>query len=119
IVWRCEERDDLVAPVITWTRATPSAGVAIHRGGRTSDWGGRALLATLGSRHLPRFVLVVVRLGRALEVYHEGVPPYGLCRLREAIMGPDGHLYLTTSNCDGRGRCPPEKDRIVRVVPVP
>jgi hypothetical protein len=30
--------------------------------------------------------------------------------------GPDGALWLTTSNCDGRGRCPPDKDRIVRVL---
>lgn len=118
-VWRCERRDGLVAPILTWTRATPSAGVAVHRGGRIADWDGSVLLATLGSRHLHRIVLDDERRVRAHEVYFAGDPPEGLGRLREAIMGPDGHLYLTTSNCDGRGRCPPEKDRIVRVVPVP
>ena len=34
------------------------------------------------------------------EVYLKG--QYG--RLRTVTMGPDGHLYLTTSNCDSRGR---------------
>ncbi len=36
-------------------------------------------------------------------------------RLREVMMGPDGALYLTTSNCDGRGNCPPERDKILRI----
>ena len=30
-------------------------------------------------------------------------------------MGPDGQLYVTTSNCDGRGSCPADKDRILRI----
>nr|WP_242544225.1 PQQ-dependent sugar dehydrogenase [Corallococcus sp. NCSPR001] len=30
-------------------------------------------------------------------------------------MGPDGHLYVTTSNCDGRGECGPKKDLLLRV----
>ena len=32
-------------------------------------------------------------------------------------MGPDKRLYLTTSNCDGRGSCPKEKDKVLRIVP--
>ncbi|MGH2414047.1 MAG: hypothetical protein ACRDEA_10220, partial [Microcystaceae cyanobacterium] len=36
-------------------------------------------------------------------------------RLREAIMGLDGELYVTTSNCDGRGSCPSERDKILRI----
>ncbi|MFN7135284.1 MAG: PQQ-dependent sugar dehydrogenase, partial [Myxococcales bacterium] len=43
----------------------------------------------------------------------------GFGRLREVLMGPDGHLYVTTSNCDGRGECPSDKDRILRIVPRP
>ncbi|WP_263975176.1 PQQ-dependent sugar dehydrogenase [Leptolyngbya sp. 7M] len=45
------------------------------------------------------------------EVYLQG--QHG--RLREAIMGPDGELYVTTSNCDGRGSCPAELDKILRI----
>ena len=33
-------------------------------------------------------------------------------------LGPDGFLYASTSNCDGRADCPPEKDAIVRIVPL-
>jgi aldose sugar dehydrogenase len=45
-------------------------------------------------------------------VYLQGVEG----RLREAIASPNGELYITTSNCDGRGNCPPEKDKILRIV---
>ena len=38
-------------------------------------------------------------------------------RLREVVVGPDGALYVTTNNRDGRGGPTPEDDRILRVVP--
>ena len=47
------------------------------------------------------------------EVYLRG--QHG--RLREVRMGPDGHLYVTTSNCDGRASCPPSKDAILVLRP--
>lgn len=36
-------------------------------------------------------------------------------RLREAVVGPDGNLYLLTSNRDGRGRPVDGDDRLIRV----
>lgn len=38
-------------------------------------------------------------------------------RVREVITGPDGMIYITTSNRDGRGIPKPEDDRIIRINP--
>jgi glucose/arabinose dehydrogenase len=38
-------------------------------------------------------------------------------RLRDVVAGPDGALYVATSNRDGRGSPRPDDDRILRVVP--
>jgi glucose/arabinose dehydrogenase len=45
------------------------------------------------------------------EVLLEGV--YG--RLRRVVMGPDGDVYLTTSNRDGRGRAREGDDLLLRL----
>lgn len=36
-------------------------------------------------------------------------------RLRESILGPDGNLYLTTSNLDGRGVSKENDDKIIKI----
>ncbi|MEE9202513.1 MAG: PQQ-dependent sugar dehydrogenase [Dehalococcoidia bacterium] len=38
-------------------------------------------------------------------------------RLRDVVQGPDGSLYLLTSNRDGRGDPAPEDDRLLRLAP--
>ncbi|MEN9407500.1 MAG: hypothetical protein RLZZ455_716 [Candidatus Parcubacteria bacterium] len=38
-------------------------------------------------------------------------------RLREVILGPDGMLYITTSNRDGRGIPSAEDDRVIKINP--
>lgn len=108
----CERAQDLTAPVLTWKQAAPPGGAAVYTGTAIPEWRGSLLVGTLGSEHLHR---VHIENGRL--VAHEGYFAGELGRLRETVMGPDGHLYITTSNCDGRGTCPPEGDQILRVVP--
>lgn len=38
-------------------------------------------------------------------------------RIREVILGPDGMLYITTSNNDGRGNPNADDDKVIRVNP--
>jgi len=43
------------------------------------------------------------------------VKDYG--RIRDVAEGPDGYIYFSTSNRDGRGKPTEDDDRIMRLVP--
>jgi len=112
-IYRCESRQGLVTPSIVWREALPPGGAAIYTGNSIPEWKGSLMIATLRSENLHRIVFNPQSPQQVArhEVYLQG--KYG--RLREAIMGPDGELYVTTSNCDGRGSCPSQKDKILRI----
>lgn len=115
-VWRCEASAGTTTPVLAFADAMPPGGGSVYRGGAVPAWQGSFLVGTLGSRHLHRVALGSDGQVTAHEVYLAGDPPAGLGRIREVVEGPDGALWITTSNCDGRGTCPPEKDVIARIV---
>ncbi|WP_242393886.1 PQQ-dependent sugar dehydrogenase [Anaeromyxobacter oryzisoli] len=115
-VYGCQVRPGMPAPALSWVEAAPPGGASVYRGDAVPAWKGSVLIGTLGSRHLHRVVLGADRRVRSHEVYLAGDPPEGLGRVREVVQGPDGALWVTTSNCDGRGTCPPEKDMVLRIV---
>ena len=39
-------------------------------------------------------------------------------RLRDVVSGPDGYLYMLTSNNDGRGSQTGTDDRILKILPI-
>ena len=122
-IWGCTEREGMVSPILTWEQAVPPAGAALYTGNAIPEWTGSLMVTTLGTpglsdgQHLHRIALdpdnpYVIQTH---EVYLRQT--YG--RLRNAIMGPDGHLYITTSNCEQRGTvdaCPEDKDAILRII---
>ncbi len=101
-----------VDPIVAWPNVTtPPSGITF--------WRGDLYVATLRSRALIR-----IRLDRgggkwratAIErwfVDGRGKALYG--RMRDAVAGPDGALYVLTNNRDGRGNPRRGDDRILRI----
>jgi glucose/arabinose dehydrogenase len=111
-IYGCQERAGMVSPILAWERqAAPPGGLVVYRGSAIPELQGSILVATLGSRHLHRLALEGGKLKRH-EVYFRK----DLGRLREIATTPSGELWMTTSNCDGRGTCGPDKDLVLRVL---
>ena len=107
-----------VRPLVEWTPAIGPGAMAIY-GGTAHPWRGDALVAALRGRSLLRIVLrraPGTRTGwraGAQEALFAGQ----LGRIRAVVMAPDGSVYLTTSNRDGRGERRPGDDLLLRIVP--
>lgn len=112
----CDASPGTATPVLSWRQAVPPGGGSLYRGDGVPAWKGSFLVGVLGARQLHRVQLGPD--GRLLghEVYLPADPPAGLGRVREVAQGPDGAVWVTTSNCDGRGTCPPGKDVVARIV---
>jgi len=113
-------------PLVVWkTPTTPPSGIAF--------WRGDLYVATLRSQALMRIALA--RAGESPRATNDA-PLSGRAgndyrvtrierwfaggddrpgRLRDAVAGPDGALYVLTNNRDGRGRPREGDDRILRI----
>lgn len=92
------------------------AGMDFVTGDRLAPWNGHLFFGALRGQHLHH---VILGPDGTTVIFHEALFQGVFGRIREVKMGPDGYLYFTTSNRDGRGRPGPEDDRILRIVPGP
>jgi glucose/arabinose dehydrogenase len=104
-----------VDPILDFPTSVAPAGATFYDGDRLPGWTGNLFFGTLRGQHVHRVVLggPDSRQVVAEERLFEGA--FG--RIRDVIQGPDGFIYFTTSNRDGRGSPAPEDDRILRIVP--
>jgi len=111
------EHPEHLSPLVEWTPAVAPGGLLVYRGSLL-PWRGDVLVGGLRGVQLRRVVLESGP-GGAIDVVCEEILLEGLLgRLRGVAEGPDGSVYLTTSNRDGRGGEPaPGDDRILRVTP--
>lgn len=97
------------APIKVWREAVAPSGAAFVR---TGAWRGDLLVATLRGEALRRLDVRGTSVRRDVPLY---AGRYG--RLRAVVPAPDGSIWITTSNRDGRGSPADSDDRILRLVP--
>lgn len=108
--------DEYLRPLVEWTPAIAPGAMAFYTGD-AFPWRGNAFVAALRGKQLLRVVLQpapgVPTGWRAVAA--EPLFRGSLGRIRAVVMGPDGHLYITTSNRDGRGEPAPGSDHLLRI----
>ena len=107
-----EKRDGMISPLLEYSPACAPASGMFYNGKEFPAFGGNFFFGCLAGKRIIRVVLngrEVVRQENLLENV------YG--RIREMEQGPDGYIYFSTSNRDGRGAAAANDDRIMRIVP--
>ena len=108
------EAAGFVNPVTTWptSEASPS-GAEVLKDGTIPQWEGDLFVAALRGQRLWRLELGPDgRVVGRVELLRDEVG-----RIRNVMQAPDGSLWVTTSNRDGRGSPAPRDDRIIRLAP--
>ena len=111
-----ETMDGLVTPIMntgddTWA---PS-GAEFYDGDKIPQWAGKYFVATLRGNHLH---MIDFDLEKNRVISNQKLFDGDFGRLRDVATGPDGYLYVLTSNQDGRGVPKINDDRILRIVPL-
>lgn len=96
------------SPLVEWTPPVAPAGIALHRA--PGRWEGDLFVSSLTTGALRR-----LEVGSDGEVLCEEAIPLGLGRLRAVANAPDGSLWVSSSNRDGRGAPRAQDDVLVRV----
>ena len=106
-------REGMVSPLLEFTPAIAPSGASFVTGSKLPAFKGDFLFACLIGERLMRVRLDHANPRRVLDTEPFFVQEYG--RLREVQNGPDGAIYFTTSNRDGRGSVRRGDDRILRL----
>ena len=101
------------SPLLEYTPACAPASGMFYRASAFPQFRGNFFFGCLRGERIIRVVLEGRRVV-SQENLLEG--KYG--RIREVAEGPDGYLYFSTSNKDGRGDPASDDDRIIRLVPM-
>lgn len=108
------QANNVVEPLAIWTPTIAPAGLAYYDASLIPGWRGSLLFTALKGAALYRMPLSADHrsiVGEEVLFQRQ----YG--RLRAVLVGPDGSVYLGTSNRDGRGSPRNGDDRILRVRP--
>ena len=112
VIHHTQTKEGMVAPLLEYTPAVAPAGVLFYRGAAFPQFRGDFFFGNLRGERIIR-----VKLDGRRVVYQESLLQGRYGRIREMAEGPDGAIYFSTSNRDGRGAPALNDDRILRLVP--
>ncbi|HSA54985.1 MAG TPA: PQQ-dependent sugar dehydrogenase [Gemmatimonadaceae bacterium] len=111
-----------VDPLLAWDPSAPPGDLVFYDAALLPALRGDLFLSTLRAEALIRIRFGdtskpdrVTAIERWFNSAPRGMSVYG--RLRGLTVGPDGALYVGTSNRDGRGQPRPGDDRVLRIGP--
>jgi glucose/arabinose dehydrogenase len=107
-----QTRAGLEAPLLEYTPACAPASGHFYRGTAFPQFRNNFFFGCLRGKRIVRVVLDGRRVISQEDLLAE---KYG--RIRDIAEGPDGYVYFSTSNRDGRGEPASDDDRILRLVP--
>jgi glucose/arabinose dehydrogenase len=112
VIHHRETRAGMESPVLEYTPACAPASGMFYRGSVFPLFKGNFFFGCLRGE---RIIRVAIN-GRAV-VSQENLLEGKYGRIRDIAEGPDGLIYFSTSNRDGRGQAAADDDRILRLAP--
>jgi aldose sugar dehydrogenase len=112
VIHHRQTHEGMEAPLLEYTPACAPGSAMFYRGSIFPELRGNFFFGCLIGTRLIRVVLD----GRRV-VSQENLLAGKYGRIRFVAEGPDGFIYFTTSNRDGRGSPASDDDRIIRLVP--
>ncbi len=108
-----EKREGMVSPLLEYSPACAPASGTFYDGSQFPGFKGNYFFGCLRGARIIRVVLDGAKVS-----YQEDLLSGVFGRIREVAQGPDGYIYFSTSNRDGRGSPAADDDRVMRLVPV-
>jgi glucose/arabinose dehydrogenase len=113
-------REGYVDPVLAFPEhGLPPAGIVVYSGREVPEWKGNLFFTSLRGGTIVRVILddsTRTHPAQIERLFEKSFTHGQFGRLRALNEGPDGCLYFSSSNRDGRGKSAPENDRIFRIV---
>lgn len=112
LVHHRKTKEGMISPLLEYTPAIAPAGAMFYTSDVFSAWKGNFFFTNLVGR-----MLVRVKLDGQKPVGQQFLLKGEFGRLRDVAQGPDGFIYVITSDTDAYGPGRPEGDRLIRLVP--
>jgi glucose/arabinose dehydrogenase len=112
VIHHLATKEGMISPLLEYTPAVAPAGAMFYTGHAFPSWKGNLFFTTLVGRSLFRIELDGGNvLGQEVLLRDQ----YG--RLRDVAQGPDGLIYVITSDTDAYGPGREGGDRLLRLIP--